>query len=217
MNFSYVTELYSLLGSHIQRVNTNLEDVANCVGALDCIRSGTARIDMIQPAYAMHKCVGTAALVASYIIEEAFICLCTWRLVETKPVGVLLIALFIGTCSTAIMHIKNACWADPVVTTFGKHPLVGAWSVSDVVNSEVTLTLVLITMRLSAAKVIRWLWKNWRRVESFVMGGADSGGKGSRLLLAYSLSLVLTPIAFGPHIYRWKLRLNPCGHPVVGI
>ncbi|KAI0774040.1 hypothetical protein C8Q74DRAFT_804292 [Fomes fomentarius] len=176
---SYATELYSLLGSDIQHVNTNLKDVVNCVEALNCVGSG---IDMIQPAYTMHICVGTAAQAANFITTVALTCLCTWSIVKTKPAGGVLLALFVGTCSTAMMHIENTCW-----------PVGGEIRVVD----SVTQTLVLVTTTLSAAMLILWFWKNWRAVKSNFTNGGGSGNR--RLLLVVSLPLVLMQVVSSVH------------------
>ncbi|KAI0753531.1 hypothetical protein C8Q80DRAFT_518431 [Daedaleopsis nitida] len=183
---------FTVVASDITELRAHVEQAVQYVATLDnraFFRNGPVNPFIAKPAYTMHKCVGTTALVANALVEHAAFSYFSWLLAKKRklvlvPLGLLSLATF----RAAFAHMAEKCAPERDVATLSNIRLVQKWSVTDVVSLDATTALLnQLTRKFALGPAVYWIWTNGGAINAHFR---HPPGGGARRVLLRTLGLV---------------------------
>ncbi|RPD53677.1 hypothetical protein L226DRAFT_558132 [Lentinus tigrinus ALCF2SS1-7] len=175
---SKALQRYLRLGSNMIPIADLLDTVTHCaVSTKDC----TYAFEYYKPAYtyAMHQCVGTAALATKQVLIEAVVCIFVWGMLKnSKFAKGCVITLFLATCASAAVHAKRSCFPEPVPAESRIPP----WNVAEeeLGIDNMTSNLFRTTLVVALFIFVQQTWQIRHEIKAAYQNGAAEASQAPR-------------------------------------
>ncbi|KAI0723065.1 hypothetical protein C8Q76DRAFT_382831 [Earliella scabrosa] len=169
---------YAMLvyATKLLRIDNN--EAFACVESLQCAYRTPSPTLGLEPAYTMHVCIGTAALVARAIITEALVCWYAAKLTTNKLARAILAALFVGASISGTRHAMDKCRPEREITVDGiPGRVVRKWTVvANVFLDTTTANILQVTNIFRVCVLLYFLWDIRDALKSFFTDSPEHEG-----------------------------------------